>query len=294
MVGLAAWAACAGAFAAMQLDAAFSEPRAFGYQVGDLVSRSVTVDAPDGLVLDESSVPQPGVRGNALELRSVARHGGGVSSGRRLEFRLTYQVFLSPPQPRTLEMPGFVLRFLGEPREQEIRVEAWPVTVSPLVPEDVSPRRGLGELQPDAAPLLIDTRAARWRLMAYGGVALVLLAWLAHVYIGLPWWARAHRPFLQAWRALRGLTPDSPDPQWRAAFQRLHDALNRTMGEVVFEQGVDRFVAARPRFGPLREDLATFFQQSRREFFGDERSTMADRQWVVEFCRRCRDAERGG
>ncbi|RZL93457.1 MAG: hypothetical protein EOP82_07765 [Variovorax sp.] len=298
VLGWAASAACAVVLPG-QLDATTGEPRAFGYQIGDVVSRTVSVDASDGLVLDESSVPQPGARGNALELRSVARRSSAEPGGRRHELTLAYQVFLSPPQPRTLEMPGFTLRFQGQPRAQEIRIEAWPVTVSPLVPVEVSPRRGLGELQPDAAPPLIDTRLGRWRLIAYGIVALALLAYLVHVYIGLPWWTRAHRPFTLAWRALRGLTPASSDPQWREAFKHLHEALNRTMGEVVFEQGIDRFVRAQPHFGNLRDDLVMFFEQSRLEFFGkegqaaQEMQAHADRRWLIEFCRRCRDAERG-
>ena len=295
LLGCVASAACA-AILPGQVDATLSEPRAFGYQLGDMVSRTVTVDAADGLVLDESSVPQAGARGNALELRSVVRRSNAEPGGRRHELTLAYQVFLSPPQPRTLEMPGFTLRFKGQPRAQEVRVEAWPVTVSPLVPVEVSPRRGLGELQPDAAPLLIDTRFARWRLIVYGLVALVLLGYLAHVYIGLPWWTRAHRPFTLAWRSLRGLTPVSPEPQWREAFQHLHGALNRTMGEVVFEEGVDRFVRAKPNFAHLRDDLVRFFRQSRLEFFGkDEQQVQggADRSWLIGFCRRCRDAERG-
>jgi len=295
LLGCVASAACA-AILPGQVDATLSEPRAFGYQLGDMVSRTVTVDAADGLVLDESSVPQAGARGNALELRSVVRRSNAEPGGRRHELTLAYQVFLSPPQPRTLEMPGFTLRFKGQPRAQEVRVEAWPVTVSPLVPVEVSPRRGLGELQPDAAPPLIDMRFARWRLMVYGLVALVSLGYLAHVYIGLPWWTRAHRPFTLAWRSLRGLTPVSPEPQWREAFQHLHGALNRTMGEVVFEEGVDRFVRAKPQFAHLRDDLVRFFRQSRLEFFGKDEQQVpagADRSWLIGFCRRCRDAERG-
>lgn len=291
-VALLAWTAAAG-WAAVSLHATTMEPRAFGYQIGDMVSRTVTVDVPAGLELDESSVPRPGARGAALELRSVARRDGAASGGRRHELVLAYQVFLSPPQPRTLEMPSFTLRFEGQPRVQELRIDAWPVTVSPLVPVDVSPRNGLGDLQPDSAPPLIDTRPAHLRLMAYGGAALVLLAWLAHVYIGLPWWARGQRPFAQAWRALRGLTPSSPDPQWQAATRRVHEALNRTMGEVLLEEDIDRFVAAHPRFAPLHGDLATFFRHSRVAFFDPQGAAVADRDWLLAFCRRCRDAERG-
>ncbi|MGJ7506659.1 hypothetical protein [Variovorax sp. GT1P44] len=298
LFGCVASAACAVVIPG-QVNATQSEPRAFGYQIGDMVSRTVTVDASDGLVLDESSVPQPGARGNALELRGVERHSHPEPGGRRHELMLVYQVFLSPPQTRTLEMPAFALRFQGQPRAQEVRVDAWPVTVSPLVPVEVSPRRGLGELQPDATPPLIDIRFAQWRLVAYGVVSLLLLAYLAHVYIGLPWWVRAHRPFTLAWRAMRGLTPASPEPQWREAIRQIHEALNRTMGEVVFEEGIDRFIRAHPRFAHLRDDFASFFRQSRLEFFGNEARTgpdasaQADRSWLIAFCRRCRDAERG-
>ncbi len=49
-----------------------SEPRAFGYQVGDLVQRHVSVHAPDGWRLDEATLPRPGGRGQALELRRVS------------------------------------------------------------------------------------------------------------------------------------------------------------------------------------------------------------------------------
>ena len=278
---------------ATQLDAASSEPRAFGYQVGDVVSRTVTLHAPDGLTLDEASVPQPGARGRALELRSVARRSHAEAGGRRHELTFEYQVFLSPPQTRTLEMPAFVLRLQGRPRDQDVRIEAWPVTVSPLMPPQASPRRGLGELQPDTPPPLIDTAPGHQRLLVYAGLMLAMVGYLAHVTFGLPWRSRARRPFTLAWKALRGLSPEGPEPPWRAAIQRLHGALNRTAGEAVFEHGVDRFIAAQPRFEHLRADLITFFGQSRRAFFEQHAPASADRAWLIEFCRRCRDAERG-
>ena len=161
------------------------------------------------------------------------------------------------------------------------------------MPVDVSPRRGLGELQPDAVPPLIDTSAGRLRLIAYAVILVLLSVYFAHVYIGLPWWTRRHRPFTLAWRAMRGLASGSSDAQWRAAFQQVHGALNRTMGEVVFEEGIDRFVVEQPNFAHLRGELVTFFRQSRVEFFGGGAQAGADRSWLLAFCRRCRDAERG-
>ncbi len=287
---------CLAAETALLLEATTLEPRAFGYQVGDIVSRGVTVHVPEGLVLDDTSVPQPGARGRAIELRSVARHDSSMPGGRRHELTLEYQLMLSPAQPRTFELPTLTLRFQGQPRAQQLRIEAWPVTISPLVPVEVSPRRGLGELQPDTPPPRIDTSATQHRLVAYAVAGLLLLAYLAHVYIGLPWWSRAHRPFAQAWRSLRGLRADSAEsaePRWPQAFQRLHEALNRTAGEVVFEHDIDRFIGAHACFEPVRGDLLRFFQLSRRAFFADGVLAAAERTWLIELCRRCRDAERG-
>jgi hypothetical protein len=72
-----------------QLDAFTIEPRAFGYQVGDVLQRHIVVQVPDGLALDETSLPRPGARGHALELRALQRQG---AAGRE-ELWLHYQVF---------------------------------------------------------------------------------------------------------------------------------------------------------------------------------------------------------
>lgn len=191
-----------------------------------------------------------------------------------------------------METPTFTLRFDGQPRAREVRIEAWPVTVSPLLPVKVSPRRGLGDLRPDTPPPLIDTTAARNRMAAYAALGLLLLGYLFYVYFGLPWWARERRPFTLTWRALRGVKSASADVQRRDAFARLHDAVNRTAGEVVFEQGIDRFISAHPRFAPLRADLVSF-EQSRREFFAPGEPGAPYILWLLGLCRRCRDAERG-
>jgi mxaA protein len=277
--------------AAGDLAATVHEPRAFGYTVGDVLQRRLVLQVPDGLTLDEESLPRTGRRGRAVELRRIDHQRSPVGGGMRHELTLAYQVFFAPTAVRTFEIAPFRLRFTGTPRDQDLRVEGWPVTVSPLVPVDVSPRRGLGELQPDAPPPLIDTRGAVQRLQAYAAAALLLLAWLAWVYLAGPWLAGRRRPFGLAWRGVRGLGTAPTAEQQRAAYQQVHHALNQTAGEVVFEQGLDRFLHAHPRFTALRGDLARFFQHSRARFFAGEGS--GDAAWLVALCRRLRDAERG-
>ena len=275
--------------AADTLSASANEPRAFGYFVGDIVTRHVSVQVPAPLQLDTDSLPRAGRQGQALELRDVSWQGRGGA----YQLVLRYQVFLAPREARTLEMPPVLLRFGGGPRVQELRIDAWPVTVAPLVPVDASTRHGLGELRPDAAPPPIDVRTVQWRLALWGLLAALLLAYLAHVYLALPWWRRRERPFTQAWKQLRAL-PAAPAPQQlREAMQAIHQALNRSAGQVLFEHGIAGFVAEQPRFAPLADELRTFFAQSRRSFFGGDDSAAPDGAWLLALCRRCRDIERG-
>ena len=268
-----------------------SEPRAYGYRVGDHVQRHVVVHVPDGWSLDEATLPRPGGRGQALELREVVRRS--ADGGRRLELGLDYQVFLAPANLRTVEIAPMRLRFAGAGRNEEVLVEAWPITISPLVPAQAPTRRGYGELQPDKLPLLIDTGAPRQRLQLLAALAVLALGWLAFVHLGPPWAAARNRPFGVAWRRLRGLAANPAEAPWRAACVHLHEALNRSAGEVLFERGLDAFIARRPAFAALREDLARFLRMSRAEFFGGAARQKDDGAWLLALCRRCRDAERG-
>jgi mxaA protein len=277
--------------AVLRLEA--SEPRAFGYQVGDHLQRHVVVHVPAGWALDEASLPRPGGRGLALELRDVRQVRTQTTAGQRLELDLDYQVFLAPAAPRTVEIAAHRLRFNVAGRVEEGLIEAWPVTIAPLVQAEAPTRRGLGEMQPDRAPPLIDTTARRTRLEAYAIAAALLLAGLAVAYAGPPWDVARKRPFAVAWRRLRGL-PSQPDAaRWKAACVAMHEALNRSAGEVLFERGLEAFLQRRPGFVPLREDLRRFLLTSSAQFFGGAVREPGDARWLVQLCRRCRDAERG-
>lgn len=267
------------------------EPRAFGYQVGDRVQREVVLHLPDGWTLDADTLPKPGARGRPLELRRVERDTQAEAGGTRHRLTLHYQVFLAPASVRTLEMPPLRLGIAGPARREELRIDAWPVTVAPLVPEEVSPRTGLGELRPDREPARVDAAPLQRRLVVWAGLATLCLAGLALIHLGLPWHARRHRPFGRAWAGLRRLAAEADDAQWRAACRALHAALDASAGEVVFEHTLARFVAARPAFAPLHDELRRFLQLSQREFFAAAPRERDDARWLVGLARRCRDAE---
>lgn len=285
------------------------EPRAFGHHTGDVVQRRVALTLPAGWALDESTLPEAGRRGRSFELRRVGWQPPGAWAGwrgwggpRQAVLTLDYQVFVSPADVKVLELPPIKLRFTGGARPEELRIDAWPVVVTPLGPADASPRNGLGELRPAAAPPLIDTSAPLQRLRWWAALALPLVCYLAWVHGAMPWWTRRHRPFGRALAALAALPPG--DLHARAmAFRSVHQALNDSHGRVVFAHGLDEFLEAHPRYAPLRDRLMSFFDRSQAQFFqvaeaaedtvnpgpaGDD--TLA---WLRRLCRDARDIERG-
>ena len=290
-IGAAVLAVGARANEPAPLRANVDEPRAFGYRVGDLVTREVLIDLPQRLQLDEASLPSVGRIGHALELRAISRGTeGGAASGTRLRLRFEYQLFGAPSATRSYELPPLLLRFEGAPRAEELRVDAWPVVVAPLAPEPPSARRGLGELRPDNPPPLRDTGFERDVLRVAAGVCAALLLYLAAVYWGLPWRDRGRRPFSQAYRTLRAQRSPT-ESGWRV----MHAAFDQTAGRVVFAESVDAFVTQAPRFAALRNDIFAFFARSRAAFFVPSAAASAagQRDWLLAFARACRDAERG-
>lgn len=272
-----------------QLQGRTVEPRAFGVRTGDVVERQVIVDIPGRLTLVEDSLPTVGPQGPVLELRSIGRTQQATSSGTRLSLRLKYQVFAAPVAVRSYELPKLLLRFDGVPRGDELRIEPWPLVVAALATEAASPREGLGELRPDIAPPLRSTAVERAVLGACVAAAVLLGAYLALVYLGLPWWGR-RRPFTQAFKAVKAHAAADE----REACRALHAAFNQAAGRTLFAEGIDAFVAQAPRFAALKGDILTFFQRSQATFFGEPAAASAIQpEWLLAFARACRDAERG-
>jgi mxaA protein len=275
---------------------ATEEPRAFGYQVGDVFSRRVLVRVPANWQLDPASIP-PTRRGQPIELRRVQVRSKTTGDVVRYQIDLHYQVFYSPPAVRVLELAPWPLKFNNGARTEALRVDAWPVSVSPLVPQAANNRRGLGDMQPDAPPPLIHTQAQQRRLLLCATLALLLAGGLAVLHLGPPWRAARKRPFGRAWRALRALPTQPNATQWQTALRCMHQALNACAGKVVFKHNLSDFVRQQPRFAPLQNDLTRFLDRSQAVFFGQHdqapASAPADMPWLTTLARRLHDTERG-
>ena len=227
------------------------------------------------------STPTPG--------RAIAAPWWRPGNGATLLLR--YQVLRSPGTLQLLDLPPVALRFVGSARPQEVRLDGLPILVSPLVPEPPPERRGLGALQPDLPPPLIDVQPLRSRLVVEALVAALAGAVLLGSVLGWPW--RRHvKPFDAAWRQMRRLPEPASAVHWRQAMTALHQALDLSAGEALFAPGLDGFLARRPAFAPLRPELERFFELSRRTFFAPGGEAIPELGWLKALCRLARQLER--
>ena len=143
-------------------------------------------------------------------------------------------------------------------------------------------------------PMLLDGSREKTRLK-------ILLAMLGFSLLGLlyilgkhAWLPRMGGPFASAHRAIRKL-PNTPEGLQNAV-SKVHAALNASAGSSVFSSNLDAFLQKKPAFSPLKKEIDQFFGLSRQVFFEpNAKHEVGDMpiQWLAQFCRRCRDCERG-
>jgi len=263
-------------------------PRDFGYAMGDILEQTFTVSVPAGYALETGYLPQTGALDEYLEVRGSKWHLEQRDDTSVYQVRVAYQIFKGVRAIETATVPALPLRFQG-PGPLTATLPEWRFTVAPLIAPDLADEQvTTREAQP---PVALPTRPHATRLVGYLGLGAALfglMAWRRHG-------SRPH-PFARAYRELRrqtwrGATPES----YRAAVQRLHQALNETAGHSLFAEQLGGFCAAHPAFAELREELAGFFRLSRRVFFAAPDAPLPPDYPAARLqalCRRCAQAER--
>lgn len=269
--------------------------RDVGYTVGDILSRTVILEAPKQFELFETSIPIVGNekkrqgKGNGIELNSVKleKHSGATSN--RYTLQLSYQVFTNNIVAKPAALPSERVKFGGKKESFEIRIPSWNFRISPLsvygsvvIEKDMSGFRG---------PLLLDVSRQYQILWALLGIVGVAALGLLYVLGTSTWLPRMGGPFARAFRDLKKL-PDTADGLSQAV-ARLHQAFNTTAGNSVFDMAA--FIIIKPGFATIGNDINRFFGLSRTVFFEPSATHDIDdpMAWLKQFCRRCRDCERG-
>lgn len=256
------------------------EPRSFGYFVGDVFHRDAYLDVADPYRLDKASLPVPGHVNYWLDLRSVTLAETTSSTRRRYHLGLDYQTFYVPLEGVRVDVPAITLRFSGGRDSIEADVPSFSLLMSPLREiAPVKPEQGpVGYLKPDAMPGPVSTSRAKLGLAAAAALVLVASGLLAYHEAWWPFWSRSLRPFTQASRAIRrrlssGVGPDS----YRDSLLDLHRAFDVAAEQRMLAEDVPEFIALHQEFRPFREDIARFFANSRRVFFGNDARGAAER-----------------
>ncbi len=260
--------------------ATVEQPRAFGHVVGDVLTQRVLLVAERSP--EPASLPGPQRLSVWIERRSARVER--AADGRRW-LVVDYQVVNAPQSPATLRIPAW--RLAGDGAQPALLVPAWPVGVSPITAPAV-PGTAAWQLRPDRPAPAIATGPLRQRLLL---ASITLAAWLA-AWAGWLAWRHWHaamtRPFASALRAL-GRADDRQASAWRV----LHEAFDRTAGEVLRVSTLPRLFERAPQFEPLRDRIEGFYAQSAARFFGDARAApIAGTASPRALCRDLRRIER--
>jgi mxaA protein len=257
-------------------------PRPFGYLVGDELE--VAVRAPPGARIDPASLPKLGRVSRELALRRAVIDGGVA--------RLRYQVIGAPESVATVDVPGWSPALLGASPATALRVESFPITVSPLTPAFPVAREGLEELRPAFAPPPADTAGPRLRLNLYAAIAATLTLLWAWSRWGRGWLLPRRAPFARAQLELRRLPADESTAS-AAALRIAHRALDTRAGRVVLRPDLEAFLAAHPRLANLRADWEELFRRSAGAFFAGEPPPGDTVAFVRDLCARAARCDRG-
>lgn len=254
--------------------------RAYGYLIGDRITQRLSFDVPGSALLDPASVPKPGRVNGWLDLRAVTLERAADAT----RVRLDYQLMASTAEVKLIFLPARTLRFrpsAGGESINQSRVDAVPISVSPITAASTTERNGFGELRDDRVPRPIDTAGHAHRVAWLAALLATLLS------LGLLQAARRRRdshaaPFAVATRQLKRARAAGADPTRQAAALRaLHRAFDQSAGKTVLGADVDAFLHANPAFAPLREPIVHFFESSGRRFYADQQPSAADAAQLI-------------
>lgn len=270
--------------------------RDVGYTVGDILTRTAILEVRQPYELLPTSLPIAGNdkkrqnKGLGIEVREVTVEKSTGAGTNIYTIHLSYQVFTNKVVARPAALPPEFIKFGGKGENFRARIPSWNFRISPLsvfgavnIEKDMSGFRG---------PLLMDTTGHRQMLQVLLGVLSLSALGLLYIVGTYAWLPRMGRPFAHAYRDLKKLPKDETGiPQ---AVSRLHQAFNISSGAGVFDAAT--FMAKKPGFAPISAEIERFFNLSRSVFFEPTAAHGIDGDvmvWLRQFCRRCRDCERG-
>jgi hypothetical protein len=276
--------------------------RDVGYHVGDILNRTITLRVEKPYRILQTSLPLQGTekkyrgQNQGVEVRSAVLTAEETKHDIIYKLELSYQIFTNSVVVKPSQLPPEYVKFGGNGRMFTVRIPNFPFRISPLtiygsvkIEHDMSQFRG---------PLLLDSTLNRYALIACLVVLSAVLIGLFYIIGNRSWLPRMGGPFARAYRDLRKIKNTKGDTSAQKKIskmiERLHLALNQSSGNSVFT--ADEVIASKPQFVPIKDEITKFFALSRQVFFDSDTQHGINQDlqlWLRQFCRRCRDCERG-
>ena len=272
-----------------------------GYVVGDMVTREITLTIKKPYALIEESLPIIGYektyRGQPIGIYLNAIKHTKKDDDKQVvhQLTLTYQILTSSVVAKRAAVLAEYVRLVNTSDKEDLvkyRVPMWEFVISPLsvfgqikVEDDMSQFRG---------PMLLDANSHKKNLNYLLAALVLSLLGLIYIVGKQAWLPRMGGPFAKTYRNIK--KQDSTPEGIQQAVTNMHGALNASAGNSLFMNNLDEFLAKKPAFKTIQAEIKQFFALSRQVFF--EPNAKHDignnpNQWLAQFCRRCRDCERG-
>jgi mxaA protein len=258
-----------------------------GIQIGDVLTRTITIETSAAYDLPKTSWPIKGESKNDIELRDI-----NVSTTRNLnqklfQVTLSYQVFAHAAQPVQMQLPVEHLLFTG-PNNVVIDMPAWQFWYSPLVAEGVTNAKDM--MLPQIKPALMAVKPIQTRLTIFSVILVIGLLGLIYVNADKCYLPFMNGAFAKAHRRIKKLAKNQSTD--RTAFIYIHQAFNQVYGANLFISELDQFLTAHPKFLKVKDEIKRFFELSNATLFANANhaSTHED---LIGLSKRLRDCERG-
>lgn len=276
--------------------------RNVGYTVGDVLTRHLIISIKKPYKLIDESLPivgyQKRYRGQVLGIDlSDIKHSAKDDGDKMIhDLSLSYQVFTNKTVVKHGALPTEYLHIINvDSKGKEVvkfRIPSFEFAISPIsvfgqvkIEEDISGFRG---------PLLLDNSLEKKRLKTLLTIGVISLLGLLYMLGKHAWLPRMGGPFAKTYRLIR--KQDNTPQGIKNAVSSMHASLNTTAGSSLFSGNLDAFFAKKPAFKVIKTEFEQFFGLSRQVFFEPNASHQVGNdpiQWLAQFCRRCRDCERG-
>lgn len=277
-----------------------------GYVVGDVLTRNITLTIKKPYYLVEESLPIIGFektyRGQPIGVYLNGLKHTKKDVGEQIVHHLTldYQIFTSSVVAKRAAVLAEYVRLVNTSDKEDLvkyRIPMWEFVISPLsvfgqikVEDDMSQFRG---------PMLLDASNEKRRFKTLLVFLTLSLLGLLYILGKSAWLPRMGGPFAKAYRAIKkqaNLPQGATSEGVRYAVSSMHSALNTSAGHSLFADNLDQFLAKKPAFKAIEAEMQQFFGLSNQVFFEpNAKYTLGSEPltWLKQFCRRCRDCERG-